>query len=328
MAFEPTHKVGSTAVPTWPTADRSQPPGPELSAGLEVRVIDRQGDLAKVQCSNDWEAWVDNGSLELIVATAPSVAASPVGGPPPVNTAAAASSRPAWLVPAAIGAVVVILIAVFAMQGGDDKKTDGASTSKTTSGGSASKTLNAVDLLPSKAAVATAAGGTWVTAEGTACDTKGDTEFSGDDCSDLDSFNFLCADEFLESPVPETRAERRDYQRVGAESELVGATIVMQSAVFTNEAEAEDALKTVEHAYTEVCDDDPDSSSVMSPLAVDRVGDDQIGGHQTDLDSDYAEDHVWFRFGRALVKFEIREGKDLPKTVLRDLAQAAGANAG
>jgi hypothetical protein len=46
----------------WATADTSQPTTP-IPPDLDVHVGERQGDWARVVCSNGWSAWVDGRQL-------------------------------------------------------------------------------------------------------------------------------------------------------------------------------------------------------------------------------------------------------------------------
>ncbi|MDP1795671.1 MAG: hypothetical protein Q8K63_16150 [Acidimicrobiales bacterium] len=317
MSFEPTHRVGSIAIPTWPTADRSQSTGPELAAGLEVRVVDRQGDLAKVQCSNDWEAWVENASLELLVTGA----ASPAGPPPSTASTTPVNAGPRKLIPFLVAGVVIGLLATFVLtRGDDDKKAAGSSTatSKPVAGPNA---IEAGALLPTTATIAAAGGGQWDFLRGP-CSAKGSTAAltGGEDCVDNDSFEFLCADENLERTSPEGRASALYSQ------DPSNALVEVNVRVFKTESAAEGALDLVRTAYDGPCTDTEESTSVMSPLAVEVPGDEHIAGHEVDLDTSDAKDHVWVRLGRVLASFEVRDGDDLPDTIYRDLTQSIAAN--
>jgi hypothetical protein len=67
------------------TADPNAPVAARLDAGLPVTVAERQGDWARVVCSNGWEAWVDGrllvapGSPAASGATAPAARTSTSG---------------------------------------------------------------------------------------------------------------------------------------------------------------------------------------------------------------------------------------------------------
>lgn len=326
MSFEPTHRVGAAAIPTWPTADRSQAPGPDLSAGLEVELIDRQGDLSKVRCSNEWEAWVLAATLEPLAPAAappPPAPTTPPGPPSSEATAAARSPRPAWLLPAAIAAVAAVLIAVFVAQGGDDDAKDTVSATATTKATIATKDLAAISVLPSIADVSVAAGGNWIEAEGDTCEAEGTGQLAGgDDCAgEDDSFDFLCADENLEEFPAASRATKT------ARVKGTGQSLEMKARVYLNERAAENALEFVQAAFTGPCRGDEDSTSVMSPLAIDDIGDEHVAGTEVDIDNGNKTDHVFVRAGRVVVSFELRDGDALPKTLFRDLGQSVAARA-
>jgi hypothetical protein len=48
---------------SWPRPDPHVAAGPRIDGGLEVQVVDRLGDWAKVTFSNGWSAWVDGRLL-------------------------------------------------------------------------------------------------------------------------------------------------------------------------------------------------------------------------------------------------------------------------
>jgi hypothetical protein len=60
-AFEPTHAAPAAGLKTWVTAGGD--PAADIPAGLEVQLAERQGDWAKVLCSNGWSTWVDGREL-------------------------------------------------------------------------------------------------------------------------------------------------------------------------------------------------------------------------------------------------------------------------
>jgi hypothetical protein len=62
---------------TWATADTSQPTA-AIPAGLEVQVAEREGEWARIVCSNGWSGWVDGRQL-IDVAAARSMAEALLG---------------------------------------------------------------------------------------------------------------------------------------------------------------------------------------------------------------------------------------------------------
>ena len=67
-AFVPTHMAPEQGLRTWATADTSQPTA-AIPAGLEVQLLERQGEWAHIRCSNGWETWVDGRELFDVAAT-------------------------------------------------------------------------------------------------------------------------------------------------------------------------------------------------------------------------------------------------------------------
>lgn len=63
MSFTASHTIPSTGLQTFPTPDPAQPEGPRLEAGLEVKVLERLGDWARIACSNGWECWLNGTAL-------------------------------------------------------------------------------------------------------------------------------------------------------------------------------------------------------------------------------------------------------------------------
>lgn len=61
-AFVPTHMAPKAGMRTWATADGSQPTA-AIPSGLEVELVEQQGDWAHVLCSNGWSCWVDGREL-------------------------------------------------------------------------------------------------------------------------------------------------------------------------------------------------------------------------------------------------------------------------
>jgi len=56
-AFEPTHAAPAAGLKTWVAPGGE--PAPDLPGGMEVELAERQGDWARVVCSNEWSTWVD-----------------------------------------------------------------------------------------------------------------------------------------------------------------------------------------------------------------------------------------------------------------------------
>jgi hypothetical protein len=85
-AFVPTHRVPPAGIDSWPRPDPQATTGPRIEGGLEVQVVDRLGDWAKVTFSNGWTAWVDGRLLVAGSATAaragnaPRVSSTKTGG--------------------------------------------------------------------------------------------------------------------------------------------------------------------------------------------------------------------------------------------------------
>jgi hypothetical protein len=348
MAFEPTHRVGE-AIPTWPTPDRSQPPGPELYAGLEVQLLEQQGELSKVLCDNGWEAWVDSAALAPLVVAPSGPPPPPAAAPPPAPAPAAAAAppppppddgtpatppapRPAWLVPAAIvGAVVLVIALVAALTGGggNDHKTKdaGAHRGETVVTAEPPKAVDAARVFPTPATFATADGGNWEIA-GFVCRGTGTGPLTeSDGCADdIDKFNFLCNDEHLGG----TKAEAVAEEKLLDSKRFLSAT--MQSRVYDTTAHAQSALEEVGGYYKGPCQNYGDT--VYTPVAVAEanqpLGDDYVAYVELDTSSQEPQhtDHVWVRTGRVLVSFAIERGtRSVPEHFYRDLAQSVAANA-
>ena len=62
-SFLPSHVAPPEGLATWPQPDPAMPPGPRITGGLDVQLIERQGDWGRVVCSNAWTAWVDGRLL-------------------------------------------------------------------------------------------------------------------------------------------------------------------------------------------------------------------------------------------------------------------------
>ena len=60
--FSPTHLAPAEGLRTWASADTTQPTA-AIPAGLEVQLLERRGDWARILCSNGWDAWVDGREL-------------------------------------------------------------------------------------------------------------------------------------------------------------------------------------------------------------------------------------------------------------------------
>ena len=56
-AFEPTHAAPAAGLKTWVAPGGA--PAPDLPGGMGVQLAERQGDWARVVCSNQWSTWVD-----------------------------------------------------------------------------------------------------------------------------------------------------------------------------------------------------------------------------------------------------------------------------
>ena len=58
-AFAPTHESPAGGIPAWDAPDSARPAATTIAAGVRFTVAERQGDWARVICSNGWSAWVD-----------------------------------------------------------------------------------------------------------------------------------------------------------------------------------------------------------------------------------------------------------------------------
>jgi hypothetical protein len=63
VGWTPTHLVPATGVVTYAGSEEGGAANGRLDPGLEVQVVEQQGDWAKVLCSNGWSAWVDARQL-------------------------------------------------------------------------------------------------------------------------------------------------------------------------------------------------------------------------------------------------------------------------
>jgi len=60
-AFDPTHAAPAAGLKTWVSPGGE--PAADIPSGLEVQLAERQGDWARVICSNGWSTWVDGRVL-------------------------------------------------------------------------------------------------------------------------------------------------------------------------------------------------------------------------------------------------------------------------
>jgi hypothetical protein len=81
----------------WETPNGTGPPAATLDPYLEVQVVERRNDWARIVCSNGWEAWVDGRRLLVADGSSP-----PPTDPAPVTSPAAAVSAPV-VAPASTG---------------------------------------------------------------------------------------------------------------------------------------------------------------------------------------------------------------------------------
>ncbi len=59
-----THRVGGSGATARGSADPAAPPSATLQPGTMVRLIERTGDLARVDADNGWSGWVDASQLD------------------------------------------------------------------------------------------------------------------------------------------------------------------------------------------------------------------------------------------------------------------------
>lgn len=57
--WTPTHVVPATGIAAWTAPDPSQPAAAQLAPGVQLRLVEQQGDWARVTGSNGWFGWVD-----------------------------------------------------------------------------------------------------------------------------------------------------------------------------------------------------------------------------------------------------------------------------
>ena len=59
--FTPTHVAPATGLQAW--LEPGGAPAPAIPAGLEVQLLERNGEWAHIVCSNEWSTWVDGREL-------------------------------------------------------------------------------------------------------------------------------------------------------------------------------------------------------------------------------------------------------------------------
>jgi hypothetical protein len=83
----------------WETPDGTGPPAATLDAHLEVQVVERRADWARIVCSNGWGAWVDARRLLAAGGVPPvasaNIASAPLAAATPVVASAAPMARTA-----------------------------------------------------------------------------------------------------------------------------------------------------------------------------------------------------------------------------------------
>jgi SH3-like domain-containing protein len=62
-AWRPTHFVPDGGISAWTTPDPAAAPVTTIDPGVEVQLIERSGDWARISCSNGWSAWVDGRAV-------------------------------------------------------------------------------------------------------------------------------------------------------------------------------------------------------------------------------------------------------------------------
>jgi hypothetical protein len=99
--WTPSHTVPTSGMQTWAQPDPAGAVIADLAGGLELTVVERRADWARVRAENGWEGWVDGRRL---IAAAPAAPPPPEAPPPtPVPTAPESTrQRDRWLVAAAI----------------------------------------------------------------------------------------------------------------------------------------------------------------------------------------------------------------------------------
>ena len=98
--FVPTHTVPASGTRAWETPDGSGPAAARLDPGLEVQVVERKDDWAKILCSNGWAAWVDGRRLVELAPASDAPTDTPAGPPTAVAATEAAVTGPPSAEPA------------------------------------------------------------------------------------------------------------------------------------------------------------------------------------------------------------------------------------
>jgi hypothetical protein len=112
--WQPTNVVPMQGLNCRATADPAAPVIARMDPLLQVRVVERAGDWARVVCSNAWEAWIDarrllsleDGAAQLLQALA---TMGQAGQGQPAQPRAAGGPRKLWIGPLALlGAAIAI----------------------------------------------------------------------------------------------------------------------------------------------------------------------------------------------------------------------------
>src|SRR5688572_5422619 len=61
--FTSTHVAPEGGLNAWAEPDGAQPAVATIDPGVEMAVLERQGDWAHIACANGWSAWVDGRLL-------------------------------------------------------------------------------------------------------------------------------------------------------------------------------------------------------------------------------------------------------------------------
>ena len=61
--WQATHVIPDGGLDTWEKPDPDAKPSDELEEGIEVQVVERLGDWARVVCDNGWAGWIDGRDL-------------------------------------------------------------------------------------------------------------------------------------------------------------------------------------------------------------------------------------------------------------------------
>jgi hypothetical protein len=95
--------VPAAGLGAWNEPDANRPQAARLTAGLDVEVIERWGDWARIVCSNGWTAWTDGRVLEPLAGAAGPAPSSPRPAAAPAAARPAGGSLPSFLRPAGAG---------------------------------------------------------------------------------------------------------------------------------------------------------------------------------------------------------------------------------